>query len=282
MFCQKKYCQPPQTNHSTPVVPATTFTGFNKLPTELRLMIWEEFARTPRVIRIDLNGTWNKKHREGQFVIKINDRVREQACPLLGVCHESRSVAEKSMLLFTIGSRDIRKIFSTGDRHFAIRSRDIVFFSGSRMGFGDIFVQGDTDKIANIMLGGRRSDIYGDVGIESSERIWANWLAFGYSGLRLAQYLGNRRHLEGIYGLVHGNKHTGAVRCFDMDDLCEFGPRHPPDYSCGFADWLKREFLPKPEWDSISQSTFMPHLVMLDEELTPFIESNEALVTRKK
>lgn len=29
-------------------------TTFNSLPTEIRLMIWEEFVRTPRVIRVDL------------------------------------------------------------------------------------------------------------------------------------------------------------------------------------------------------------------------------------
>ncbi|KAI0449442.1 hypothetical protein F5B21DRAFT_48680 [Xylaria acuta] len=286
MFCQTRYRRTKargRADHKVPRVPgvpATTFTNFGTLPTELRLMIWEEFARTPRIIRIDQTGKYDKQHREGQFAIEIDGLVREQACPLLGVCRESRSVAMKSMLLFTIGSRDRIRALYMDDRHFAIRSCDIVFFSGSSMGFQDIEPQGETNKIANIMLGAVICEIHG--GTDSSESIWANWLAFGYSALRLTQHLGNRQHLERIYGLVHENNNPGEVKPFEMDQLRGFVPSQPPEYRRGLADWLKRAFLDKYDWDLMSQPNLVPHLLMRVSEIAPRIKSEQVLATRKK
>ncbi|KAI0858190.1 hypothetical protein F4860DRAFT_517091 [Xylaria cubensis] len=248
-------------------VPATTFTGFGNLPTELRLMIWEEFTRTPRVIRTDQTGKQDTKHREGQFAIKINGIFREQVCPLLGVCRESRSVAMKSkLLLFTIGN--VANAGSIGDRHFAIRSYDIVFFSCSEMRFEDLRMQGDTDKIVNIMMGEPVHPIAGS--IDSFKSMWSSWVAFAFRGLCLVERLGNNEHLKKTYGLVHQRNYRGEVKHFDMDDLSEFVPNPPPDYSRYMAGWLEYRHI----FSFLKgQENLMPHLVMRKEELTPWIES---------
>ncbi|KAI8944555.1 hypothetical protein F4801DRAFT_205309 [Xylaria longipes] len=280
-MCCRQNKTPGRGNYKVPGVPATTFTVFSNLPTELRLMIWEEFVRTPRIIRIDQTGKYDKKHREGQFTIEINGLVREQACPLLGTCRESRSVTVKSILLFTIGSTDPTISPYIEVRHFAITSCDIAFFSGSTTGFYNIDAQGETNKIANIMLGESVRAIYGNT--DSSESIWANWLSFGYSALRLSQKLGNRQYLENIYGLVHRtNIDTGAVERFEMDELCGFVPSLPPEYRRGVADWLKHAFVEEREWDLMSQPALKPHLLMRDSELKPWVRSKQVLVTRKK
>ncbi|KAI0465942.1 hypothetical protein F4859DRAFT_519572 [Xylaria cf. heliscus] len=283
MFCHVSHCRRKhfgETNNKVPAVPSTTFPVFGNLPPELRLMIWEEFVRTPRVIRIDQTGKHDKKHQEGQFAIKINGLVREQACPLLGVCRESRSVVMKSLLLFTIGSKDPVMALYRKDRHFAISRSDVVFFSGSRVGFNDIKAQGDTHKIANIMLGATVHIILGTM--NTSESIWANWLAFGYSGLRLTQRLNNRECLEKIYGLVHQSNNSGAVGPFDMDELCGFIPSQPPQFKRGLADWLKHQFLEEREWNMMSQPALLPHLLMRESDLTPWVNSKQVVVTGKK
>lgn len=43
-----------RTKRKTTIKAMAGATTFNSLPTEIRLMIWEEFVRTPRVIRVDL------------------------------------------------------------------------------------------------------------------------------------------------------------------------------------------------------------------------------------
>ncbi|KAI1734659.1 hypothetical protein F4680DRAFT_453683 [Xylaria scruposa] len=249
-------------------VPATTFTGFGKLPAELRLMIWEEFTRTPRIIRIDQSGKWDTKHREGQLAIKIDGTIREQVCPLLGVCRESRIVATKSMLLFTI-SNDAEVYYGDrkGDRHFAIRSCDIVFFSGYKMRYNNFCGRGDADKIANIMMGAP---------VRTSESMWSIWLEFAWECFCLVECLGNQEHLEKTYGLLHENKDNGAVNHFNMDDMSEFIPNYPPEYKRDMEDWLEHGNTFQEDLDT------MPHLLMLKEKLTPWIESKEVRVMRKK
>ncbi|KAI0445070.1 hypothetical protein F4803DRAFT_548481 [Xylaria telfairii] len=259
---------------------ATTFTGFGKLPTELRLMIWEEFARTPRIIRVDETGMYDGRHRKGQFAIRIDGDFREQVCPLLGVCRESRTIAIKDMLLFTLWSTDsLRDIFMR-NRHFAIRQHDIVFFSGSRTCYYDLHGKGDCDKIANIMLGERVCEILGQK--NTSESIWANWLAFGYTALGLTSSLRNQKCLEKIYGLVHEDNNTGAVKPFEMDDLVGIVPSEPPEFQIGVANWLRRRVVKKHEWKLMREPAMLPYLVIHHTELAPWLKSKQVVVREHK
>ncbi|TRX89458.1 hypothetical protein FHL15_009627 [Xylaria flabelliformis] len=277
MDSHRRYCQDNRASKSAPAgVPAITFIGFGNLPTELRLMIWEQFTRVPRVIRTDQVGKRDTKHRESQFAIKINGIVREQVCPLLGVCRESRIVAMKSkLLLFTIGNA--LKAGSAGDHHFAIRSCDIVFFSCSKMQFQDLSLRGDTDKIVNMMMGEPVHAIRGS--IDSSESIWSNWIAFAFEGLRLVERLGNKEHLEKTYGLLHEKKYSDEVKNFDMNDLSEFVPNPPPGCSRYVMGWLEYRhvfsFL-------MGQKKLMPRLVMRDKELMPWIKSKAVRLAEER
>ncbi|KAI0543766.1 hypothetical protein F4679DRAFT_590157 [Xylaria curta] len=280
MSYHKRYHRAQRASNSVRArVPATTFTGFGRFPAELRLMIWEEFTRTPRVIRIDQSGKWDTKHREGQFAIKINGIIREQACPLLGVCHESRHVAMKSMLLFTISNdAEVHDGDYVGDRHFAIRSCDIVFFSGPSTRYKSLCGRGDTDKIANIMMGAHARTIRDST--DTAESMWKIWLEFAVKGFCLVKRLGNKEHLKKTYGLLHEDINSGAVKHFGMDDLGEFVPNYPPEYKRCMTAWLEHTF--QEDCDYMGQEKMVPHLLMFQEKLTPRIKSKEVQVMRKK
>ncbi|KAI1750733.1 hypothetical protein F4782DRAFT_508706, partial [Xylaria castorea] len=100
---------------AVPVAPGeTTFIGFGRLLTELRLMIWEEFVRTLRIIYIDMIGDVFGVNR--RLAIEFGGLVREQICPPL------RHLSETHMATIT--------------RNFGFRSCNFLPFDG-----GDVYLR---------------------------------------------------------------------------------------------------------------------------------------------
>ncbi|KAJ2987285.1 hypothetical protein NUW58_g4592 [Xylaria curta] len=250
-----------------------TFPQFNRLSPEVRLMIWEEFILTPRIIRIDLTTKYDKKHRKGQLSIKIDGVTREQVCPLLGVCYESRQAALKSLLLFTsrYGSG---LIYQHCCRHFAIRSWDIVFFSGSKFSFRDLHTEGDTETIGNIMLGASAPLLQGGY---ASRRL--KWSIFGGSAWNLVRGLNNIHNLKNIYCLVH-NSYTSALPVFDLDRIGELDPDKFPDCKEKLVEWVT-DFHQQQKWDRDNPTPSAITTTLSELGLAPLVRERQFLVALK-
>ncbi|KAI0858431.1 hypothetical protein F4860DRAFT_516816 [Xylaria cubensis] len=193
----------------------TTFTGFSRLPTELRLMIWEEFIRIPRIIRICY---FEVVEIDRRFSIEIDGRPREQACPLLRVNRESRHVAlGEPLLLFSLISITLAERWES--RHFGIRSCDVLLFDIPPCCMIGLRAEGDTDKIANIIL-----TITGDINFPGAEVCWDSMI---WEGVALIQELGNVQCLEKMYCLIRDvwtKPKKPQLPLLELNDLRDFDP----------------------------------------------------------
>ncbi|KAI0454165.1 hypothetical protein F5B21DRAFT_258955 [Xylaria acuta] len=208
----------------------TTFTGFRRLPTELRLMIWEEFVRTPRIIYI--GSPSDPFEVDGRFAIEINGIVREQACPLLRVSRESRHVAMKaSLLLFSIQYPPLCRLSKTwATRGFGIRNCDVVVFDSDGSPFYKMAAEGETDKIANIIINV-------NVCCLNSATPLGGCVAGGFN---LTQILGNEQCLKNMYCLIRDTRAWARRRHFELDDLRDFAPSQFPLYEQRLTAWPGR------------------------------------------
>ncbi|KAI1749951.1 hypothetical protein F4782DRAFT_287176 [Xylaria castorea] len=244
---------PYQTSSRTKQKPAIETTAgattFNSLPTEIRLMIWEEFVRIPRIIHIDIRGHENKAGRG--FDCRFESCTyggsgikSEQVCPLVGVNHESRCVALKEPLMhFDIRAPvSKRKRFQKERtvRFFAVRSHDILFFGGSESWALWYFLgSGQAKNIANIMI-----DL--DVRLINYQKAKAtpNWRALFDTGATLTGRIHNRECLKNFYCLTW-NPTINEERHFELDDLRGLTPEQFPGYRKDLERWLEefRSFL---------------------------------------
>ncbi|KAI0866645.1 hypothetical protein F4860DRAFT_458002, partial [Xylaria cubensis] len=200
---------------------------FNSLPTEIRLMIWEEFVRIPRIIHIDLLNPGDEENR-GLTCL----------CPLLGVNHESRYVALKGPLIHIelhIPTPQ-RKYFQAEriPRFFAIRSHDVLFFENSESWTrSQISVRQNARNVANVMI---------DLDVHSINYRNANatpaWSALFEDGSHLTSLLSNRQSLKNFYCLTRSPAAKGKTG-FGFDDLRELAPEHFPRYKTDLERWLE-------------------------------------------
>ncbi|GAW18315.1 hypothetical protein ANO14919_077900 [Xylariales sp. No.14919] len=200
---------------------------FNSLPVEIRLMIWEEFVRAPRIIHIDvLDDDFGKKR---GFVAKFKWPNKnyftdcEQVCPLLGVNHESRSVALKEPLIDFEIHYPVTWPKRFGQthlfRHFAIRRHDIVFFENSNASvWSKVSGVGRSVEISNVMI---------DLDIMSLD--YQDWYARPHWGKlfmeasKIIQTLRNKEKLENFYCLMRRSTSKQHQR-FEPDDFCDPAP----------------------------------------------------------
>ncbi|KAI0204469.1 hypothetical protein F4808DRAFT_474981 [Astrocystis sublimbata] len=218
---------------------ATAFSHFASLPLELRLMIWEEFVRTPRVIYFIIDSAPSQPspgyqpspgfQPDPRFTIRVNGTKYEQACPLLRVNRESRHTAMKNTLFFSIGIRDYNH--RTGRfsdiRHFVFRRCDAVYFDyrdleaigaqTAKMRYGD------TDKITNIIIGARPEVVMA-----------TNTMGFIVDLLHILQLLKNIQSLESIRFLILRHSQHPS---FELDDLLELSPKDCPKHRWYLERW---------------------------------------------
>ncbi|KAI0530398.1 hypothetical protein GGR58DRAFT_524586 [Xylaria digitata] len=223
-------------------------TSFNHLPAEIRLMIWEEFVRTPRIIRIDMA---NKPTQADLGYTCIFESVTsyptksEQVCPLLGVCHESRYVALKEPFIhFRVEYSALqRKRFSVDNyirRNLSIRSHDIVFFYNSEsLLLQYMYKRGNTASIANIMI-----DL--DVSRVDYKNLEAVpcWKEMFSLGNRLVRDLGNKECLKSIYCLFRDSTDLtlDEPHQYDLDNIQELTRKRLsqfPKYRENLRKWLQ-------------------------------------------
>ncbi|KAI1736255.1 hypothetical protein F4680DRAFT_452039 [Xylaria scruposa] len=206
-------------------------TSFNRLPTEIRLMIWEEFVRTPRIIHIDFLSRPTEATRgyTCRFEsIRWRQTKSEQVCPLLGVSRESRYVALKEPFIhFGIEYPALQRTQFRSDnliaRTFSIRSRDIVFFDNSESLPSQYFWgQGNAANIANVMIGL-------DVSLINYKNLDAipSWLQVFKSGWCLTyERLHTKECLQRIYCLLRdsSNTTTDKLQHCSLDSIRELTP----------------------------------------------------------
>ncbi|KAI0189702.1 hypothetical protein EV127DRAFT_495649 [Xylaria flabelliformis] len=215
---------------------------FNSLPTEIRLMIWEEFVRIPRIIHIDLFNPGDEENRGLTCVFESHRQFgytkSEQLCPLLGVNHESRYVALKGPLIHLelhIPTPQ-RKYFQAEriPRFFAIRSHDVLFFENSESWTrSQISVRQNARNVANVMI---------DLDVHSINYRNANatpeWSMLFEAGSNLTSLLSNRQSLKNFYCLTRSPAAKGKTG-FGFDDLRELAPEHFPRYKTDLERWLE-------------------------------------------
>lgn len=166
-------------------------------------MIWEEFIQIPRTIIIDIDvDKWCNRVRYRGLTLKIKGATREQICPLLKVNRESRHLAMKYMLFFSIYSDN-----DISSHSFAISKYDVVYFQDPDLDISSIMVEGDTNKIANVMIAS------GPVGLDSYALggiLW-KYMEATQAGKGIVNKLGNMGSLKSLYCLL---------RTWDTDKPC--------------------------------------------------------------
>ncbi|KAI0909134.1 hypothetical protein F4823DRAFT_449944 [Ustulina deusta] len=238
-----------RTRRKTTIEAVAGATTFNSLPTEIRLMIWEEFVRRPRIIHIDLYNIGVKSDRGFSCYFQSTTcyprKKSEQVCPFLGVNHESRYVALKEPLIHLDIAFPVlpRKRFRPDYIRclFAIRSHDIVFFDGVESWvFNHMWIHNHptANNIANIMID---LDIH-HINYRNPDATPC-WQEMFTAGEFLVNTLGNTERLESFYCLTRGPiaREHGH---FELDDLCGLAPGQFPGYKQNLKTWLKefREF----------------------------------------
>ncbi|KAI1176102.1 hypothetical protein F4777DRAFT_547816 [Nemania sp. FL0916] len=217
------------TNHIAEVAThGTTFTLFSLLPPELRLIVWEQFARIPRIIKVSGNRErdWESKGAN----ITIDGALREQACPLLAVNRESRYIALKDLLFFQMKHRA-----------YAFRQWDVIFLCQQFDGFNDYDIQGDARKIANLMRGTRFCG-HDKLMLGYDEQV----RQFHHCTTKDITKLGNKYKLQNYYCLVGDSVEGVDIPPFQMDDIGELDTSRPIRYP-GLLNWinhLKEAFKP--------------------------------------
>ncbi|KAI0970449.1 hypothetical protein F4678DRAFT_480640 [Xylaria arbuscula] len=224
-------------------------TPFKHLPAEIRLMIWKEFVRTPRIIHIDGHNQPTEAARGYTCRFPVAEEFQwdypeksEQICPLLGVNRESRYIAlMESFIEFGVDYTlsQLRRFQVTNiRRRFSIRAHDIVFFDGDEtLCFKNMWTRGDTKSIANIMIKLNVSDI--NYQNRDARPQWWDMLLAGYS---LVESLTNTESLQNVYCLVRNDTasepqayHWDKVREFTLQRLDQF-----PEYTReDLARWLE-------------------------------------------
>ncbi|KAI0544503.1 hypothetical protein F4679DRAFT_589428 [Xylaria curta] len=205
-------------------------TSFNHLPTEIRLMIWEEFVRTPRIIHIDFLSRPMQAIRgyTCRFEsVNWHPRESEQVCPLLGVSRESRYVALKEPFIhFGIQYPALKQTqfssYHSIARTFSIRSRDIVFFDNAEsLPAHSCWKNGNAEKIANVMIGL-------DVSLINYKNLDAIpcWFYVFETGYRLIEKLYNKERLQRFYCLIqdYTNATTDKAKRYSLDNIRELTP----------------------------------------------------------
>ncbi|TRX88985.1 hypothetical protein FHL15_010107 [Xylaria flabelliformis] len=209
----------------------TTLTGFSRLPAELRIMIWKEFVRIPRIICIGWFDGVRVMGVDRRFSIEIDGRTREQTCPLLRVNRESRRVAlGEPLLLFSLKRLNILGIGieKRNIRHFGIRSWDALYFEDPETFLQHLAGEGDSDKIANIIL-----SYSNDIHRSGAKSCWDSMI---WEGVVLARHLRNVQCLEKIYCLIR-DVWTRPKK-----------PQLPPSELNDLRDFDPSQFLPAGEW----------------------------------
>ncbi|KAI1351579.1 hypothetical protein F5Y01DRAFT_110084 [Xylaria sp. FL0043] len=208
---------------------------FNLLPLEIRLMVWEEFVRTPRIIHIDVlqafpvvcGYSWSMFSRCGK---------REQVCPLLGVNHESRRVALKEPLIqfdiqYPVSPRKrLHEDFAR--RYFAIRSHDIVFFKNSESLSRHYMWTYTAQNIVNVMFDQDITQI-----IHGEPDAPRRWLPMFTDAQGLIRQLKNLDHLQNLYCLTW-DPAADEPEHFDLDNLQELTPKSFPKHKKALQRWL--------------------------------------------
>ncbi|KAI0816500.1 hypothetical protein GGR55DRAFT_627191, partial [Xylaria sp. FL0064] len=208
---------------------------FNLLPPEIRLMIWEEFVRTPRIIHIDVLRAFPVV-RGYSWSTFSNRGKREQVCPLLGVNHESRRVALKEPLIqfdiqYPLSPRKrLHEDFAR--RYFAIRSHDIVFFKNSES-MSRIYMWTTTaENIVNVMFDQDITQI-----IHEEPDAPPRWSSMFRDAQSLIRQLKNLDHMQNLYCLTW-DPAADNTEHFDMDNLQEFTPESFPEHKEALQKWL--------------------------------------------
>ncbi|KAI0441021.1 hypothetical protein F4803DRAFT_552533 [Xylaria telfairii] len=208
-----------------------TFHLFSCLHPELRLMVWEEFIRIPRIIYVNMNN-YDPAEVDSRFTIKVDGELREQACPLLRVSRESRYIAMKGLFCFSLQLRawSPDAWLEAFNRMFVIRSCDFLFFDGEPSEFWLISGRGQTDKIANIIIA-EGIDCVTEPGIVSMH----------VSNVCRLQYTLRIKRLEKVYSVVYDPAIVSRqqLQPFGLDDLREFDPRQFPTHQNQFRRWGK-------------------------------------------
>ncbi|KAI1163365.1 hypothetical protein F5B18DRAFT_672133 [Nemania serpens] len=171
---------------------ATSLPKFPQLPAELRLMIWEEFMRYPRVVPL----AWRARRRPRPG-IKIDGITRQAVPPLLLVNCESRSVAMKSLLVFSFQ-------LPNPDRyvHMAMSSYDILLFDDV-LRTREAKAKGDSHKISNLMVvSNNRPDDREDYN-PSAGHVPHIWHVTASRAIVAFKLLGNENSLETLYCMLN-------------------------------------------------------------------------------
>ncbi|KAI1273622.1 hypothetical protein F5Y07DRAFT_250798 [Xylaria sp. FL0933] len=208
---------------------------FNLLPPEIRLMVWEEFVRTPRIIHIDVLQAFPVVPRYSWSIFS-NCGKREQVCPLLGVNHESRRVALKEpLILFDIQypvSPRKRLHEDSTRRYFAIRSHDIVFFKNSESLPRHYMWTCAAENIANVMFDQDITQI-----IQGEPDASRRWLSMFKDAQSMIRQIRNLDHLQNLYCLTWDPAADNPGH-FDLDNLQELTPESFPEHKEAFQSWL--------------------------------------------
>ncbi|KAI0201166.1 hypothetical protein F4808DRAFT_425489 [Astrocystis sublimbata] len=250
--------------------PNRTPVGFNHLATELRLMIWELVVSIPRIIRADTTAKSEVEEDGVCLTITIDGLVREQACPLLGVCRESRWCAMKGMILFSLDAREYDLCLEPKQDHFAIRQQDTVYWSDTAMGYENIVGTSEASKIRHVMFGSCAHTLDYSSQALFYKVLSQTWIDGIFLGYRLTRDLGSREGFKTVHLLVRAAQDKRSVGRAEMDDFIEFVPY-------------------KAEWDYSSTVTLhelllqysdrqvpVPHLLMRKEDLAPLLVAPNA------
>lgn len=198
-----------------------TFKQFNNLPTELRLQVWEQYALTPRIVKIfDLLefGLYGHGH-----TIKIDGVLRRQVCPLLLVNRESRySALREPLILFGLSQSNFPAYRSI--LRFAIRPHDIVYFD-EQISHDIALVEGDSKDIRNLIMLDELPGGYLDLMVsrDSLESQARHFLEYMDSRISLIMKLGNMHHIERVYRLLVEPRAV-LHRRWEWDDIREDTP----------------------------------------------------------
>lgn len=133
-----------QASHVAGATELTGFSLFNRLPPELRIMIWEEFVRIRRFIPLN-PLLWEPYGQELRFFEKPDEQKFKRyeqpwekehklygiplalVPPLLLVNRESRDVAMKSLLICIVRWHfTLKTVVDRKDKYIALGSHDIL------------------------------------------------------------------------------------------------------------------------------------------------------------
>ncbi|KAI1108547.1 hypothetical protein F5Y14DRAFT_435830 [Nemania sp. NC0429] len=250
---------PNQPSDAADITRPAKFTLFNRLPPELRVMIWEEFIRFPRIIPI---YPCLVKPRP-DLRLKIGIVTRELVPALLLVNRESRRVAMKSIVLFSYINDDMPKYVHA--HHFAISRHDIVLYPNSFKWVSRWRgrLEGDSSKIANIMISVIPEDLAPvDSWCMDSHRRHRTWCGIFSAADHIIGRLGNMKSLQRFYCLFLSSRDWSAPKGQDQeplrfDDLCELVPSQDNcDVAFGIGDSgprIRDKFVPVAPHSQVQQ-----------------------------